>query len=872
MSILAVSDRTQETAQNIGASTPITLLGAAGIGLQAFPARLDGELVPYTIEHETSGQWEVGEGVYNHAAKTLARTIVYDTSNGNTSLVNFANGIVDVWIDLPAEKAVMLDADSSNLTVPGNLTMQAGNTMALTGATVSGAPTWSSNQAITLSTAIQPNVTTMAALASVGTIATGTWNATPITTPYGGTGLTTYAAGDTLYYVSGTTLTRRAIGAANTISLSNGTNPTWAANLPYATLPTGNGSWDTGAGTTITVTRSLTVSGTLTGTLTGNITGNAATATALQTGRTINGVTFDGTTNITVTAAAGTLTGTTLNATVVTSSLTTIGTLIAGAVPASLVTAGTFGTGGYTFPSTLAVSGALTMSAGGTLSSGQTLAAAGATISGAFTASGTVAFTNASPFSLTNAQVLTLSTTAQTVGAATLTIPNFAGVSDTFAFLALAQTFSNKTEASPTFTGTIAGTPTVASAWTWSSAQTFATNTQVSSAASAAFIINGATSQVRDLQFETAGSLRWVIRANATAESGGNAGSDFNLVARDDTGAQIDAPISIPRVAGGVMTLVRPLRVSNTIGVNTAPATTVGINMISTLTGGTTQSGILSTATIDSTGTSVGRGIYAKVATAAASFTLTNAYGIHIDSGAVGAGSTITNLYGLKIENQTAGASNFALWVGSGQSRFNDAVVFQGSMSLNAVNITASIMASSASTRAIFIDPTHIAAANNDSLNGIVVSNLYTPGSFTGLTTVGIRIDGWNISGFTSPGDPVMLGVGHLTQLNGTGATNAYAIKLGAGPTGATNNYLIHATNFQLTSAGAGTFASTLTVTGGFGCNTKTPQTAFASGGAAPAGGTGTAAGGWDTSAHRDAAITLLNNIRSALVANGIMS
>lgn len=56
-------------------------------------------------------------------------------------------------------------------------------------------------------------------------------------------------------------------------------------------------------------------------------TSNVATATALQTARTINGVSFDGTANITVTAAAGTLTGTTLAATVVTSSLTTVGTL-----------------------------------------------------------------------------------------------------------------------------------------------------------------------------------------------------------------------------------------------------------------------------------------------------------------------------------------------------------------------------------------------------------------------------------------------------------------------------------------------------------------------------------------------------------------
>jgi hypothetical protein len=47
---------------------------------------------------------------------------------------------------------------------------------------------------------------------------------------------------------------------------------------------------------------------------------------------------------------------------------------------------------------------------------------------------------------------------------------------------------------------------------------------------------------------------------------------------------------------------------------------------------------------------------------------------------------------------------------------------------------------------------------------------------------------------------------------------------------------------------------------------------AVASGGAAPVGGVGTAAGGWDTAVNRDAAITLLNNIRTALIANGILT
>jgi len=73
---------------------------------------------------------------------------------------------------------------------------------------------------------------------------------------------------------------------------------------------------------------------TITANLTGNVsgssgstTGNAATATALQTARAINGVNFDGTAAIIVTAAAGTLSGTTLAAGVTASSLTSLGTI-----------------------------------------------------------------------------------------------------------------------------------------------------------------------------------------------------------------------------------------------------------------------------------------------------------------------------------------------------------------------------------------------------------------------------------------------------------------------------------------------------------------------------------------------------------------
>lgn len=40
---------------------------------------------------------------------------------------------------------------------------------------------------------------------------------------------------------------------------------------------------------------------------------------------------------------------------------------------------------------------------------------------------------------------------------------------------------------------------------------------------------------------------------------------------------------------------------------------------------------------------------------------------------------------------------------------------------------------------------------------------------------------------------------------------------------------------------------------------------------AAPAGGTGSAAGGWSSAANRDAAIALINEMRLSLIAAGIM-
>lgn len=60
------------------------------------------------------------------------------------------------------------------------------------------------------------------------------WKVTPTTA--GGTGLTTYNAGDLLYYVSGTTLSKLAIGTTGQYLASSGTAPQW--NSPAALTKT----------------------------------------------------------------------------------------------------------------------------------------------------------------------------------------------------------------------------------------------------------------------------------------------------------------------------------------------------------------------------------------------------------------------------------------------------------------------------------------------------------------------------------------------------------------------------------------------------------------------------------------------------------
>jgi len=71
------------------------------------------------------------------------------------------------------------------------------------------------------STGLTPSTATSGAVTVAGTLITSN----------GGTGLSSYTAGDTTYYASGTALTKLAIGASGTIKTSTGTAPQWVTSL-----------------------------------------------------------------------------------------------------------------------------------------------------------------------------------------------------------------------------------------------------------------------------------------------------------------------------------------------------------------------------------------------------------------------------------------------------------------------------------------------------------------------------------------------------------------------------------------------------------------------------------------------------------------
>lgn len=162
---LKLADRIRETTTSTGTGT-ITLGGAVS-GFRAFSSVLSNtDTTYYVIVSSTAADWEVGVGTYN--TNTLSRDTVLDSSNSN-ALVDFTVGTKAVFIAQPAGRAVYSDGTS---------------------------------------------------IVSADGV--------PVKTTGGGTGVTSYTAGDTLYYAAGTVLSKLAIGTAGQVMTSSGTAPQWS--------------------------------------------------------------------------------------------------------------------------------------------------------------------------------------------------------------------------------------------------------------------------------------------------------------------------------------------------------------------------------------------------------------------------------------------------------------------------------------------------------------------------------------------------------------------------------------------------------------------------------------------------------------------
>lgn len=134
---LVLADRVQETTTSTGTGSVI-LLGAV-TGYQTFAAIGNGNTCYYTIADQGGANWEVGIGTYTSSGTTLSRDTVLASSNAG-ALVDFTAGVKTVFVTYPSEKSVNLDSS-------GNVS-------------------------------------------PLGTIASGTWQATTVAVAYGGTGVT----------------------------------------------------------------------------------------------------------------------------------------------------------------------------------------------------------------------------------------------------------------------------------------------------------------------------------------------------------------------------------------------------------------------------------------------------------------------------------------------------------------------------------------------------------------------------------------------------------------------------------------------------------------------------------------------------------
>jgi hypothetical protein len=110
----AIADRVRDTTTSTGTGA-IVLANSPPGGYQSFASGFPSAPVSdvmYVIADQNAGpNWEFGSGTFN-GSTGLTRDTVLASSNGG-SLVNFATGTKDVFVSIPAERAVLKDASGN---------------------------------------------------------------------------------------------------------------------------------------------------------------------------------------------------------------------------------------------------------------------------------------------------------------------------------------------------------------------------------------------------------------------------------------------------------------------------------------------------------------------------------------------------------------------------------------------------------------------------------------------------------------------------------------------------------------------------------------------------------------------------------------
>ena len=234
---------------------------------------------------------------------TAARTgwAASSSSGAGTGAVNSVSGTANRITTAPTTGDVVVDVASgyvgqNTITTLGTITTGVWQGTAVADAYIASAATWNAKEAglgnpaadnyVLQSTAlgVRSWVSKPASLSAVentalstwvgsvnittlGTIGTGTWNATTIAVGKGGTGLTSYAVGDILYASVATTLAGLADVAAGSVLVSGGVGvaPAWSAtpSVTSLTATTLTGTLATASQPNVTTMAALVTAGAL---------------------------------------------------------------------------------------------------------------------------------------------------------------------------------------------------------------------------------------------------------------------------------------------------------------------------------------------------------------------------------------------------------------------------------------------------------------------------------------------------------------------------------------------------------------------------------------------------------------------------------